>query len=419
MTLRSDTLWAVAGDRAEAVIAMLDDEARARETVRADSLPAISVAREAANLTDLTPDGIAIIRVPGAIDRTTVRGWLSGSMLAVGQDAIRLAVDAAAENPAVRAILLRIDSPGGVVAGTKELADHIAATAQGGKPVAAYVDGMAASAACWLAAATGRVYAPASGQIGSIGVIMEIPDYSAARQKAGVSIQYVSSGRWKAAGRGDRPLTDDERAYFESRLAKIHAIFAADVARHMSITASPEDWAEAQVLVADEAAALGLVSAIVRDLDDAANQLLEVAMQQQKAAPAAPAVADAPRADIDAAVAEARRTAGAEARERFLAVLRLAQVDEAATARITAALDAVAKLDLTAAQLDGMAGIMAAVAPPPAPAPEPDRAADARAEVLAALRAAHAPAVNAACPVPAAETRSPLVADAERRAARA
>lgn len=146
------------------------------------------------------------------------------------------------------------------MAGTKELADFIA------------------SAAFWLASATGHVFAPATAQVGSIGVIMTVADMSGFFQRMGVKFEHIASGKYKAAGRGE--LSEDERAYFQEKLAEIHAIFKADVAGAMKITAPEAAWAVGQLLVAQSAAKFGLVSQIVRDEAQAIELLQEETMPQ-------------------------------------------------------------------------------------------------------------------------------------------
>lgn len=111
--------------------------------------------------------GVAVIPVTGPIVRE--QGWYG-----VGQDAVASSLKAALADPSARAILFDITSPGGVVAGTKELADAIA-EARTKKHCAAYANGLCTSAAYWLASATGTVYAPLTATVGSIGVIIRSP----------------------------------------------------------------------------------------------------------------------------------------------------------------------------------------------------------------------------------------------------
>lgn len=351
---------------------------------------------------------VAVISIHAAIDRQTFVGWWSGDIFAIGQDAIRAAIDGALADSSIRAILLSIDSPGGVVAGTKELADFIAESAQK-KPIAAYVDGLAASGAFWLASATGRVFAPATGQVGSIGVILTLADFSAMYQKSGIKLEHITSGKFKGAGRGDRALTDEERAYFQRQISHLHAIFKADVAARLKISADEADWAEAQILVGEQAAALGLVCQIVRD-EAAAIEILQEENMPEKKLTLELLAAEAPdllaRIKAEAAAeAEAGLPARLEDAARLGAESALAAVravcSEADAKAVESMLAKARALKLTPEQLAGMADLF----PKAQAAPQND--------MLASLQKAHAPVVNAEPAKPAA---SSLVADAARRA---
>lgn len=140
--------------------------------------------------------------------------------------------------------------------GTKELADAIA-EARTKKRCAAYANGLCASAAYWLASATGTVYAPLTATVGSIGVIMTITNYAKLEEKWGISTVTITGGKWKAAGQGGE-LTDEERRYFQERINSLHQIFKADVGRHMGLTADPQLWGEAQLLLAQPRGNLAL-----------------------------------------------------------------------------------------------------------------------------------------------------------------
>ena len=148
-------------------------------------------------------------------------------------DTIKAAVSLAMQDRSASAVLLRFNSPGGVASGVPELAAWLAAQAT--KPMYAYVDGLCASAAYYLAAATGRVYAPATATVGSIGVICRHLDWSAFLEKFGVRVTHITGGTWKAAGNDAEPLTDEVKAYLQQPIDELHRLFRADVAAHMQI----------------------------------------------------------------------------------------------------------------------------------------------------------------------------------------
>ena len=283
-------LWALPFEMAEQVLSDLAS-AKSNPQARVEGFP-----ERKARGYELV-GGVAVIPVTGPIVRE--QGWYG-----VGQDAVASSLKAALADPSARAILFDITSPGGVVAGTKELADAIA-EARTKKRCAAYANGLCASAAYWLASATGTVYAPLTATVGSIGVIMTITNYAKLEEKWGISTVTITGGKWKAAGQGGE-LTEEERRYFQERINTLHQIFKADVGRHMGLTADPQLWGEAQLLLAQPARELGLVTDIVRDRDAAIRKLaVEAQMTREELAAQSPEL-------VDALLAEGRLKAEAE-----------------------------------------------------------------------------------------------------------
>lgn len=127
---------------------------------------------------------IAILRIEGII----------GYDISPAQ--IRSVLKSAMADVNTAAIMLVFDSPGGIVSGVKELADYIGECAQI-KPMAAYADGVCCSAAYWLAAATGRIYSPATAQVGSIGVMLALYEWTKANEKMGVAAAILRLGAIK------------------------------------------------------------------------------------------------------------------------------------------------------------------------------------------------------------------------------
>lgn len=351
--------------------------------------------------------GVAVIPVTGPIVRE--QGWYG-----VGQDAVASSLKAALADPSARAILFDITSPGGVVAGTKELADAIA-EARTKKHCAAYANGLCTSAAYWLASATGTVYAPLTATVGSIGVIMTITNYAKLEEKWGISTVTITGGKWKAAGQGGE-LTEEERRYFQERINTLHQIFKADVGRHMGLTADPQLWGEAQLLLAQPARELGLVTDIVRDRDAAIRKLaVEAQMTREELAAQSPELVDALLAEgrLKAeAENKAMDKAAADAVAGALAVVKAVAGDETAS-HVETTLNTLRATGMSAEQIATVAQLLAK-----AEAPVHENAeAKSRADILAGLQAAHRqPAAAAPGTVPTATTKSPLLADAERRA---
>ena len=397
-----DGLWALAPQFAEQVLC----DIQTRMTSGRMSVPAGQEPRRFS-----LRRGVAVISITGVISRKESL-WAD-----VGQDGIRQALDEARQDERVRGILLSFNSPGGVAAGVKELADYIASIDD--KPVAAYADGLTASAAYWLASATGRVYAPATAQVGSVGVISEMRNISGYLDKMGISITYIASGKWKTAGNPVEKLTPEQTAYFQERVDALHDVFKADVARHMGISQDPA-WTEAQILFAQPAQQLGLVTAIVRDEEQAINRLLEVTMPDNS--PDAPETAmtrerlaaEAPEL-LQALLEEGRASARDDGVEYVLNAMETVcgkEKTEAVRMFVTQA----KALDLSARQLAGLGSLMPQALAAPQTAAQADKPQDSRAAILSALQEQAAQTLPTAPGAAATSAKSPLVADAERRA---
>ena len=215
------------------------------------------------------PDGLAVVRIEGPLVNGGSWLWFTG------YDDIRGEIEAALADNSVKAILLDIDSPGGSVAGCQELAGFIADAAKQ-KPMAAFTNSLMASAAYWLGSATGRVYCTETADVGSIGVIMTLYDHSSMLEQYGVKVNVITSGSFKAAGHPALELSDEHRAYFQSRVSTIHSVFRRSVAEGMGLDmAKAEEWGDAQVFLGEAARNVGLATAVVRGREEAVNMLFQ------------------------------------------------------------------------------------------------------------------------------------------------
>jgi signal peptide peptidase SppA len=181
-------------------------------------------------------DGIGVVAIEGPILRKPdlfARIFFG----ATSSEEIGEALREAAGRPDIKAVFLNIDSPGGTVAGTPELAAAVASLNKQ-KPVYAFSSGLMASAAYWVASQATAIYATPSAQVGSIGVVQAVIDNSTALDKAGIKVEVFSVGKYKAMGAPGTPLTDDQRELINSNLAEIAGEFhAAVLAKGRSIPA--------------------------------------------------------------------------------------------------------------------------------------------------------------------------------------
>lgn len=179
---------------------------------------------------------------------------------------------AMAADERVGAILLHIDSPGGHVAGTKELADDVAAVDQT-KPVHAYLEDAGASAAYWIASQARSVAANAMAMVGSLGTFTVLYDLSKAAEMEGVQVRVVSTGERKGAAAHGTPVTDADVAEAQRLVDGFDAFFRAAVrdARELGGKEASAVWT-GSVWLAGEAKGLGLVDR-VESLDAAVERL--------------------------------------------------------------------------------------------------------------------------------------------------
>ena len=143
----------------------------------------------------------------------------------------------AGDRPDIKAVFLDIDSPGGTVAGTPELAAAVASLNER-KPVYAFSSGLMCSAAYWIASQARAIYATPSARVGSIGVVQAVIDDSAALASEGIKVEVFSVGKYKAMGAPGTSLNDDQRSLIQSNIEETASEFhAAVLARGRAIPA--------------------------------------------------------------------------------------------------------------------------------------------------------------------------------------
>ena len=222
-----------------------------------DSVEAVEarLGRPLQNARDVTLRGsVAVVPVTGPVFRyanlmTDVSGATSLEMLA--RD-----FTAALEDPAVSAIILNIDSPGGQAAGIAEFA-HMVRAGTAKKSVVAYVGGTAASAAYWIASAVSRVVMSKTGMVGSIGAVVAIDTN---RAKAGV-VEIVSAQSPKK--RAD-VSTDEGRAQIQSLINAMAQVFIDDVAANRNVSADKvlADFGQGDMRMGADAVRLGMADQV-------------------------------------------------------------------------------------------------------------------------------------------------------------
>lgn len=226
---------------------------RALDSVRAAAFTPKAETRSAPYVRD---GNVAVVSIEGPLAQ---RAWSCWVFEGDGYDAIQARVFAALEDRTVSAVVLRIDSPGGEVAGCTEAVRAIqAAKKTAGKPIVAYADEMACSAAYELACACDEIVVPDSGYAGSIGVIATLLDESKALELEGVAVNLVTSGARKADGHSAQPLSAEARAAIQAEVDHLAGIFFNVVAESRNIAVADVRALEAGVFLGADAVAKGL-----------------------------------------------------------------------------------------------------------------------------------------------------------------
>lgn len=281
-------------------------------------------------------DGVAHVRVEGPLAQRAWACWMLGGD---GYDAIESRVRAALDDPRSRSLVIEYDSPGGEVAGCGVCADAIRAAAEAsGKPVVSYVGELAASAAYWLASAADKIVTPASGVLGSIGVIAtRIED---APRGDGRKVHLITSGARKADGHPTVPLSEDELAATQAKIDALADVFAGAVAERRGMTLADVRGLEADVLIGADAVKRGLADQVgnMGSAVTMARELSKATRRQQamKALNKALGIAEDSNENVAAATIDALKAKAAkvEELEAKITALEAKQVEADRTAAL-------------------------------------------------------------------------------------
>lgn len=205
---------------------------------------------------------IAVVYAQGSI----VAG--EGGVDEVGGRALARELRRLRDDSAVRAVVLRINSPGGSVVASEEIQRELLLLDRT-KPVVASMGTLAASGGYWIATAARRIYAQPNTLTGSIGVFAVFPNLQGIANRNGITIDTVTTGRYADVFSIARPRTDGELALVQRSIDAVYDAFLERVARARKLPLdSVRNIAEGRVWAGGDALALGLVDEL-GDLDDA------------------------------------------------------------------------------------------------------------------------------------------------------
>jgi signal peptide peptidase SppA len=240
--------WAILPESLESIIAIIE------RTNDDPQLVSTQMGRPLQNTRNVTMrDGVAVIPVTGPIFRyanmfTEISGATSVQDLATDYAT-------ALNDPKVKAILLDMDSPGGEAKGVSEFADMVF-NSRGVKPVVAYVGGMAASAAYWIASAADEMVMNDTASVGSIGVVTTVR-----KNQQTDTIEIVSTqSPFKRVDAG----TDEGKAKIQNYVDSLAEVFVSAVARNRGVSEETvlKDFGQGDILVGKKAVNAGMADRI-------------------------------------------------------------------------------------------------------------------------------------------------------------
>jgi signal peptide peptidase SppA len=206
---------------------------------------------------------VIMVNVRGAL--LQFKSWGGDSYEAISE---RVA-QAFAADPKPSAVVLRISSPGGAVAGLNECVLRLQRMSKAAKiPLIAYADELAASAAYALCCACSEVLAPPSGIVGSIGVISQMISIAKHDQQEGIEFRIITTGKRKADGHIHMPISDDAVRAETERNEEMGAQFFALAGKARKLPPAKLQSLQAAIYMASKARKLGLIDDVI-GLDEA------------------------------------------------------------------------------------------------------------------------------------------------------
>jgi signal peptide peptidase SppA len=271
-----------------------------------------------------TADGTAILTLVG--EWVNRGAWVGASSGLISYEGFSYQMRRAADDSDVRAILLDIESPGGEAVGAFEAAAVVRAVAAV-KPVTAFVNGMAASAAYAIASGASRIVTIPTGLSGSIGVVLMHLDFSKWLEDEGIKPTLIFAGDRKVDGNPFEPLPKNVRAELQAEVAGFYGQFVETVAAGRGLSSEKVIATQARVFKGDEAVAAGLADAVgtfesvLSEMQTARTGRTTGVHMNDKTGAAAAANAAINQADHDSAIEKATASAAGAAKTRINTIL--------------------------------------------------------------------------------------------------
>ena len=253
------TPWAMLPSHLKALESMLLSAYRQKDTAALEAEAANISARSVKTIAP--SNGIGVIPVLGPIGHrasfiSDYFGWPTTER--IGQTYEQMVNDSS-----ISAIIFDIDSPGGSAVGNQEL-HQLITKSRDKKPVIAVANGMAASAAYFMASAANEIVVIPSGEVGSIGTVMVHADYSKMFEEAGITVTVIKAGEYKWEGHPYEPLSEEAKTEFQRQVDAHYDIFLKAVAkgRNTSVQTVRNDYGQGRMLMAKDALKAGMADKV-------------------------------------------------------------------------------------------------------------------------------------------------------------
>jgi len=226
-------------------------------------------------------DDFSLLQVQGSVGVIPIRGSLvrnanffSRMFGFTAYSDVRAALVEAANNDAVKEVLLQVDSGGGDARGVADTADFIRTFDRKMKPVTAFTDGNMYSAAYWLGSAARKVYGARDAGLGSIGILAVHMERSKQLAEDGVKVTVMRAGKFKALMNPFEPLTADAKEQMQASMDELYKTFVGQVAqfRGVSYAKADADMAQGREFTGAQAVEAGLSDGL-RTLAEVHNAL--------------------------------------------------------------------------------------------------------------------------------------------------
>lgn len=223
-------------------------------------------------------DRIQVIKLNGMIIDKPEASIFSGK--SGSSSACIKALRKAAKDEKIKAVLIRMNTPGGTVSTSQEITDAVVAVKEAGKPVYVSMSDLSASGGYYVASAADKIFAQPGTITGSIGVIMNLMNFKTLGDKVGIASVVIKSGPFKDMASPYRAMTDEEKNILQAMIADSYDQFVTAVAkgRRMKVE-DVKRLADGRIYTGRQAKKNGLIDQL-GGYDDALDDLQSTCMKK-------------------------------------------------------------------------------------------------------------------------------------------